>query len=264
MNEQIPKDEWQAPPLPEEIKQIENPPQMSEAATLGNIFFEPGKTFEDMRRKPRFVMAGIIILVVITLFQVLFIQKIGYERIVRERIESNSRMEQMSKEQKDQIIEQQSSPIFKAIGYAAAPIVLIIVLLLGGLLYWLGANAMGGSAKFLHGLSVWVYSMMPPTLILMLANFLVLFLKSPDDIDIMTSQSGLVQANPGFFIDGKAQPVLAALLASFDLFAVWGWILAAIGLQKVAKISSGAAWGVVLILALVGITARVVIALVFG
>lgn len=264
MNEQIPKDEWQAPPLPEEIKQIENPPQMSEAATLGNIFFEPGKTFEDMRRKPRFVMAGIIILVVITLFQVLFIQKIGYERIVRERIESNSRMEQMSKEQKDQIIEQQSSPVFKAIGYAAAPIVLIIVLLLGGLLYWLGANAMGGSAKFLHGLSVWVYSMMPPTLILMLANFLVLFLKSPDDIDIMTSQSGLVQANPGFFIDGKAQPVLAALLASFDLFAVWGWILAAIGLQKVAKISSGAAWGVVLILALVGITARVVIALVFG
>lgn len=264
MDEQIPKEEWQAPPLPEEIKQIENPPQMSEAATLGSIFFEPGNTFEDMRRKPRFVMAGIIIIVVVTLFQVLFIQKIGYERIVKERIESSSRTEQLPKEQKDQIIAQQSSPIVKAISTGAVPIVFIVMFLLGGLLYWLGANAMGGSARFLHGVSVWVYSSLPPTVVFMLANFLVLFLKSPDDIDIVRSQGGLIQANPSFFIDGKAHAVLAALLASIDLFAIWGWILAAIGLQKVAKISAGAAWGTVLILALVGVTARVVIALLFG
>ena len=216
MNEQIPKEEWQAPPLPEEIKQIENPPQMSEASTLGNIFFEPGKTFEDMRRKPRFLLAGLIIIFVVSLFQVMFIQKIGYERIVRERLEGNAQIEQMSKEQKDKMVEQQSSPVFKAIGYVAVPIVFVVMFLLGGLLYWLGGNAMGGSAKFSHGLSVWVYSSLPPTVILMLANFLVLFLKSPDDIDIVRSQSGLVQANPSFFIDGKAQPVLSALLASID------------------------------------------------
>jgi Yip1 domain len=265
MDEQIPKEEeWQAPPLPEEIKQIENPPQMSEAATLGSIFFEPGKTFEDMRRKPRFVMAGIIIIVLVSLFQILFIQKIGYERIVKESIEANPMTEQMSKEQKDQIIEQQSSPVAKAIGYVIVPIGFIILFLLGGLLYWLGANAMGGSARFLHGVSVWVYSSLPPTVVSTLANFLVLFLKAPDDIDIMRSQGGLIQANPSFFIDAKAQPVLSALLASIDLFAIWGWILAAIGLQIVAKISSGAAWGIVLILALVWVTARVVKALFFG
>lgn len=265
MDEQIPKEEeWQAPSLPEEIKQIENPPQMSEAATLGSIFFEPGKTFEDMRRKPRFVMAGIIIIVFVSLFQILFIQKIGYERIVKESIEAYPQVEQMSKEQKDQIIEQQSSPVAKAIGYAVVPIGFIILFLLGGLLYWLGANAMGGTARFLHGVSVWVYSSLPPTVVSTLANFLVLFLKSPDDIDIVRSQGGLIQANPGFFIDAKAQPVLAALLASIDLFAIWGWILAAIGLQIVAKISSGAAWGIVLILALVWVTVRVVKALFFG
>jgi hypothetical protein len=265
MDEQIPREEeWQEPPLPEEIKQIENPPQMSEAATLGNIFFEPGKTFADLRRKPRFVMAGVIIIVLVTLFQVLFIQKVGYERIVRERIEANPMTEQMPKEQKDKMVEQQSSPIVKAISYAAVPIVFVFMFLLGGLLYWLGANAMGGSARFLHGVSVWVYSSLPPTIVFMLANFLVMFLKSPEDIDIMRSQSGLVQANPSFFIDVKAQPVLAALLQAIDLFAIWGWILAAIGLQQVAKISSGAAWGVVLIIALVGVTARVVMALLFG
>ncbi len=34
--------EWQAPPLPEEIINTEEPAQMSEVATLGNIFFDPG------------------------------------------------------------------------------------------------------------------------------------------------------------------------------------------------------------------------------
>ncbi len=256
--------EWQEPPPPEDIKEVENPPQMSEVETLGNIFIEPGRTFEDMRRKPRFLMAGILIIIASSIFQVLFIQKAGYENIVRARIESSPQTEQMTKEQKDQIVRQQSGPLFKAIGYGILPIALAVIFLLGGLLYWLGANAMGGSARFLHGLSVWVYSSFPPTVLFMIANIIVLFLKPIEEIDLTSTQGGLIQANPSFFIDGKSQPVLAALLSGLDLFAIIGWFLAAIGLQKVAKISSGASWAIVLILGLVGITAKVVWAMIFG
>jgi hypothetical protein len=255
--------EWQAPPPPEKIEAPEQA-QMSEAATLGGIFIEPGRTFEDLRRKPRFILAGLIILIVITIFNALFLGKVGYERIVQDRLESNSRIQQLPADQKEQIIRQQTGPIFKAIGYAAPPIVVAILIFLGGLIYWLGANAMGGSARYLQGVSVWVYSWFPPFLVSMLANILVLFLKSVDDIDLATAQSGLIHANPGMFIDGKSQPVLFALLSSIDLFQIWGWVLAAIGLRIVAKISSGAAWAVVLILALVGVGARVVGALIFG
>ena len=47
-----PNQEWQAPPLPEEPQLVEEKEvaQMSEIATLGNIFLEPGRTFEDLRR----------------------------------------------------------------------------------------------------------------------------------------------------------------------------------------------------------------------
>ena len=31
--------EWQTPPLPQDLKAAQEPPQMSEAATLGSIFF---------------------------------------------------------------------------------------------------------------------------------------------------------------------------------------------------------------------------------
>lgn len=255
--------QWKAP-HPEENKAEAEQPQMSEAATLGGIFYEPGNTFEDLRRKPRFLLAGLIIIVAVTAFNAIFIQKIGFEKLVLERMESNESFRQMPADQRDKIIAQQSGTVAKVIGYAAAPIVLVIIFLIGGLIYWLGANAMGGNAGFLHGLSVWVYSSLPPTVLFVLANLLVLMLKSVDEIDLATAQSGLVQANPGMFINAKEMPALAAALSAFDLFAIWGWVLAAIGLQKVAKLSSGAAWGVVLVIGLIGITAKVVWALAFG
>ena len=256
--------EWQEPPIPERIHKEELPAEMSEPATLVNIYIEPGRTFEDLRRKPRFLMAWLLIIIAVTAFNGLFIQKIGFEKLVRDRIEASPQVSGMSEEQKQKIVEQQAGTVGKTLAYAAPPIAMVIIFLLGGLLYWLGANAMGGTAKFSQGLSVWVYSSFAPTVLFMIANIIVLMLKAAEDIDVKRAQSGVVQANPNLFIDTTSMPVLGALFSAIDLFAIWGWVLAAIGLQKVAKISSGAAWAVVLLLALVGITIRVVSALLFG
>ena len=251
------------PPAPVPATAPTDTPQMSEIAAIGNVFIEPGNVFDDMRRKPRFLIAGLIVLAAISIFQITFIEKIGLEKIVKARVEASKRTAELDKEQKDKIVEQQSGPVAKYITYGATPVVIGIVFLLGGLIYWLGANAMGGTGKFLGGVSVWVYSSLPPAIIFTLGNLIVLFLKSADDIDIANSQSGLLKANLGFFVDATTSPTLAALLGSVDLFSIWGWILATIGLQRVAKISSGASWAVVLMLALVGVAAKVVGSLFF-
>lgn len=267
MNEDLPvedrqtEQEWQAPPLPEEIKKTDEQPQMSEVGTLTNIFIEPGATFEDLRRKPRFVLAFLLSLVAFCSFQYLFFAKVGFEEIGRAQIESNEGLRNLPSEQKNQIIEQQTGTIAKVITYAVLPIAFFVLTLIGGLIYWGGANAMGGNMTFLRGLAVWLYSGLPPIIVSTLANILVLFLKNTDDINLMTGQQGLLQASPAFFIDAKAQPVLAALLGTFDVFFIWGWILAAIGLRLVGKISSGAAWAVVLFCALLNVASRVIGAL---
>jgi len=267
MNEDLPNQNqpieqgWEAPPPPEQILKTDEQPQMSEVGTLGSIFFEPGATFEDLRRKPRFLLAALIMVALFTAFIVAFNTKLGFERIARERLESSSWYQNQSPEQKETTLRQQTTPVVQGITYAVAPLAFLISLLIGGLIYWLGANAMGGSATFLRGLSVWVYSSFPPTVVSFLANFLVLFLKSADDIDIAASQNGLIQASPAFFINMKTSPVLGAVLGTFDVFLIWGWILAAIGLRIVGKISSGAAWAVVLIVALLNVAFRVIIAL---
>jgi hypothetical protein len=268
MNQDLPnqnqpgeQEEWQAPPPPIDNTPPVEPAQMSEVGTLGSIFFEPGATFEDLRRKPRFLLAGLLMLALFAAFNVLFVQKIGFERMARERLESSSFYQNQSPEAKAATLRQQTSPVFEYITYAVVPFALLISFLIGGLIYWLGTNAMGGTATFLRGLSVWIYSSFPPTVVSILANILVLFLKSADDIDVAASQNGLIQASPAFFIDAKTSPVLNAVLGTFDVFFIWGWILAAIGLRIVGKISTGAAWAIVLIVALLNVTFRVVTAL---
>lgn len=252
--------EWQAPPLPEEInRNTDEPPQMSEAATLGNIFVSPGETFTDLRRKPRFILALLAMIIVTTAFQFLFVNKLGEARMksfIVEQLDRSPQAQGMSAEQKQNAAEMN----LKITGYTRYffPVLLILGIAIGALIYWGAGKAMGGDGNFWHAVSAFVYSSFPPTVVAMLANILILFLKSADDIDIANSQRGLIHANPAFFMDGKTMPVLATLIGTLDFFQIWGWILAAIGLQRLMKLSKSSAWTIVLILALVGLAFRIV------
>jgi hypothetical protein len=254
------KDDWQPPPIPEEIENRKNEePEMSEVGTLANIFIEKGKTFQDLKRKPRFIIAAVIMALLITVFTISFQQRLGEERIKRatlQQLEKNARYSSLPPEQQERQLNL-SFTIQKYITYIS-PVFIFLLFLIGGLLYWLGIKAMDGEATFLQSLSVWIYSSFPPTIVSFLANFLILFLKSPDDIDILASRRGLINANPTMFFDGKEIPVLATLISTLDVFIIWGVVLAVIGLKKIGKLSTGSAFAIVFIITLIGITLRVI------
>ncbi len=255
MTEEQNVNEGQIPP-PEMIPKEE--PQMSEVATLANIYIEPGNTFEDLRRKTRWILAMLITVLGLSVFQISFFEKVGFEKVMRGNLESNSRMQRLPDDQREAVIQQQTQPIVKTITYIITPVLFIIGFFIAGLLYWGGANAMGGKIGYFKSLSVFVYSTFAPWLVWELANIVVLVFKAVDDIDLKGGQGGLLNANPNMFLSLKDSPALQALMGSFDLFVVWGLILAAIGLQKIAKLSTGAAWGTVLIVQIFLIALKVV------
>jgi hypothetical protein len=233
--------------------------EMSEVGTLGSIFFEPGRTFADLKLKPRFIIAGVIIALLVTAYTFSLQYKIGeagIRRFITEQIDKSPRADSLSPEQKSSAIDMQMT-ISKYTRYAL-PIFVFISFFIGGLLYWGASKAFGGTGGYMHAVSVWVYSSFPPAVIGMLANFLVMALKSADEIDLAASQRSLLNANLGFLVDGKASPLLATLLATFDLFSIWGWILAAIGLRITNRLSSGSSWAVVIIIALIGVGFRLI------
>jgi len=259
MEEEQNSAEWKAPPPPEKIVDTSEPAQMSEIATIGNIFLEPGRTFEDLKRKPRFIIGLIIIAILATAYVFALNYKVGEEntrRFVAEQIDKSPQGQGLSAQQRNGAIEL-NMKIGSIVRYVF-PLLVLIFCLIGGLLYWLGAKAFGGTGGFLHGMSVYVYSSIPPAVVSSVANALVLVLKSPDDIDIAASQRGVVHASLSMLIDGKAHPVMATFLGMFDLFMIWGWILAAIGLRITNKISSASAWTLTIIFALIGLAFKLI------
>lgn len=251
--------EWQSsPPPPAEVSKEQ--PEMSEVGTLVNIFFEPGRTFEDLRRKPRFIMATIIVALLVTAWNFGLYYKFGeaaVRRTVLEQVDKSPQVASMSAEQKAGIVDM--NMMIGKVTRFAMPVLFVFVCVIGGLLYWLASKAFGGTGGFFHGWAVFVYSALPPALVSMIANFIVLGFKSADEINYVTSQQrGVIHANPSFLIDGKTSPVLATLVGTLDLFMIWGWVLAAIGLRITNRLSSGSAWAIVIIFALLGILGRVV------
>jgi hypothetical protein len=238
---------------------------MTTPQTLGNIFFEPGRTFEALRERPRFLVAGLLMLVMFMAFYLTYMQRVGYDNIINAEIETRAQQAEMSDDQKATARAIQTKVFVKAIRYGSPVIGMAIVIAGGAGIYLLGAMLMGKGMNYKQSLAVWTYSSLPPLALSMLTNLVLLMVRPPtDDAEIARGVNGLVHANPGIVVDGAAHPILATALGSLDLFAFYGLFLATLGLRQVARLSSGSAWAVVLGIWLLGVIVRLVISSVSG
>jgi len=230
-------------------------PEMSTAETLTGIFFEPSRTFESLRARPRFLVAGIILLVLSAIVTAILFMRVDMGQYIRERIERSPNAAQIPEAQKEMQVK-----LGKTVGMVLVPAITPIAIAAGAALYLLGVMAMGGAISYKKALSVWTYSSIPPTVLGSLIVILVLFLKSADSID----PEHLVVTNPGVLFGEESSKVLVAALSQFDLLRFYGMFLAALGLRKVAKISSGQAWGIVIALWVILALLRIVMAVIRG
>ena len=249
-----PNQEFQPPPPP---PLADTPPPagetMSTPATLTGIFFEPSRTFEALRARPRFLVAGLILMLLTAGMVGALYSRIDMGEYIRQKMESSGR--EQSEEQKEMGVR-----IGKIMGMVIPPVAVPIIIAGGAALYLLGVMAFGGSIGYKRALSVWTYSSFPPAVLGTIVGLLVLFLKSPETID----PEHLLVTNPGAFMNAKESPVLTALLSQFDLLSFYGLFLAAIGLRIMGKLSSGSAWAIVIGLWLIGALLAVSMKAIFG
>src|SRR4051794_2822702 len=95
------------PPPPSETKEEA---QISEVGTLGTIFIEPEDTFKDLKRKPRFIIAGIIMALLVFAYTYGLVMKVGdagMRTFIEEQIDKNPQTEGLSKEQKQNAVDLQ-------------------------------------------------------------------------------------------------------------------------------------------------------------
>ena len=230
-------------------------PEMSTAETLTGIFFEPSRTFESLRARPRFLVAGIILLVLSIIVTAALFMRVDMGQYIRERIERSPNAAQVPEAQKEMQVK-----YGKIAAMVLVPAFTPITIAAGAAVYLLGVMAMGGAISYRKSLSVWVYSSLPPSVLGALILILVLFLKSADSID----PEHMVVTNPGALFGEESSKVLVAALSQFDLLRFYGMVLAALGLRKVGKISSGQAWGIVIAFWAILALLRIVMAVIRG
>lgn len=238
-------------------------PVMSTPETLANIFFEPAETFSALRERPRFLVAGLIILALALIVTALLMQKVNFSEFMIAQMEKNPQAAQMTPEQKEQAIGFWTGPIGKVMTYVMPVVGTVVIFAAGAGLYMLAVMLMGGKLSYKQALSVWVYSSFPPAILGGILAAVILFLKPAEEIDLNKSGAGLAVTNLGALIN-PASNVLRAALSWFDLFTFFGMFLAAVGLRKVGKISSGSAWTIVIAMWFIGLVFSVARAALFG
>lgn len=202
----------------------ESVPPMSEAARLSGVIINPVAAFTDIAARPRWWPAALILIVVQVLFIHAFSRRVGWESLIREQIESNSRLQELPAEQRERIIEQQSR--FGAVtGYAGAFLGLVIVTLVSAALFKGLFAIMDVTMAFRRAYAVTWYAMLPSVISGVLA-LVVMYSKEPADFDLRNP----LAFNIGAYLDkGSAAKSVYSLAASVDLFSIWLVALLGIG-----------------------------------
>jgi hypothetical protein len=225
---------------PENPPAVESQPTgMGEFSRLTGVFFEPAKTFEDIARRPSWIVPLLLIIAAAISVAVLYGQHVGWERMIRQQLDNSAQAAQLTAEQRDQRI---------AMGAKVAPIFGIVGILLGvpisyvitsALLLAIAAGMLSAPIKFKQVYAIMCYASLT-SVISAILTIVVMFLKNPDQFNLQNP----LAFNPAAFMDQQtSSKFLYSLASSMDLFSLWTILLVATGLKAASgkKLSFGSA-----------------------
>jgi Yip1 domain len=245
------------------------PPPMSTVGRLTGIFFEPAAVFRNLRAHPRWLAAILIMGCLNAAYLAAFYQRLTPERIVDFTFEKLKDSPIKPPEDRMALARQQALdaaklPLARA-GNAIKTIVgVFFVVAFFGALYLLGVLAFGGRMHFWQAYAVAAYAAFPVLVIQKVISFIILFVKSPDDIHPLIGQETLVTDNLGILFKAAEHPVLYVTASAIGILSFYKLWLTAKGLSEGGyKVSSSAGWGVAITLWVLGLFLGIAAAAIF-
>lgn len=199
-------------------------PQMSAISRVFGVLFSPQKTFEDIVRKPGWLVPITLLTVLSMAVSFGLNQRMNWREFMSQQIEKSPQGAQLSADQKEQRIEAGAkfAPISTYVFGTLGP---LIIALIFALVMWGAYSLIGGaSTNFGTAMAITAHAFMTG-LISSPLFLLVIFLKAPGTIDL----DNPVATNLAAFLPDDSAKWLVALLKSFDVFTFWTLILIAIG-----------------------------------
>jgi len=190
------------------------------------IFVSPQETFQEINKKPNWLVPFIIIVIVTLISQYLLL-----DITLNDQIEA-MKARGMTGEQMQMAQDRMQGPM-KYIGFIVAPIFILLAwLILSGILLFTGNTVMGGKAKFVNVLAVVSWSSVIGIVQAALRTYLII---SKGTSFGVTTSLAILLPTPQI---GESKTILYRLLSRFDIFTIWTLILWIIGLSVVYNFST--------------------------
>ncbi|HEV7475066.1 MAG TPA: YIP1 family protein, partial [Pyrinomonadaceae bacterium] len=201
---------------------------------LTGIFFEPTAVFQSLRFHPNWVAAFLVIALLNAAYVAAFTQRVTAERIINYTVDKMAETPFIPAEAvekaRDQGLQDAKSTT-KKVGNAISSMVGIFCFMCFlAALYLVALLAFGGRINFWQALSVAMFAALPPIVISKVISFVLLYIKSPDDIHPLMGQETLLQDNLGVLLSPKDHPVLFVTATSIGLLSFYKLWLVAKGL----------------------------------
>jgi hypothetical protein len=196
---------------------------------ITGVFFEPGKTFEDIGRRPSWFLPLLLTVLAVIGYNLSYGQHVGWDQFMRQQAAMSPRAaERMAQATPEQLAMQAK---ITGISQYVFPIVMFPIIMLVSTALVLGMTAMmSAGLRFKQVFAIVCFASMPTVIRYVLA-IAVVFLKKPEDFNFMNP----LAFNLAAFMDPLSSPrFLYTLAVTFDVFAIWTITLTAIGLVAAA------------------------------
>jgi len=202
--------------------------KISPLGRIVGVLFSPKVTFEDIARKPSWLLPVLLSTILGIVATVVLNERMDWRDYIAQQMEKSPRAANLSAEQKQKQVEI-SAKVTVYIVYAIGVISSIGFALVVGAVMMLAYNLLvGAGAGFAQSFAIAAHTLMVgivSTPILLL----VLFLKPKGTID----PENPVATNLAVILPDDSAKWLTVLCKSFDLFTIWTLVLLAIGFATV-------------------------------
>jgi hypothetical protein len=210
------------------------------AGRLLRVFTEPAAVFRELAATPTWVLPLAVLIVLSFAVQLVVASRLDLEGTIRQSLAERSQSgQQLSDEQVDRMVEMGSKTggFMKWLTPTAVAVVFVII---AGV-YFLGLKAVGSSADFKPVFATVLHAAVPAVVLSSAVTVLVALQRAT-----FTGQEleAMVKSSVGAFLPDGAPKPLVAFAGVIDLFNIWQWVLLAIGLPIVAKVTRGKVIGI--------------------
>jgi hypothetical protein len=198
--------------------------KISPFGRIVGILFSPKPTYEDIARKPNWLLPVILTTVLSLIAVAVLNQKVNWPAYIRDQMDKNPRAAQLSAEQKQQQVEFWTKLTVYITWASGALGPIIAAVIIGGILMGSYNLLAGAGVGFSHAMAIVAHAGLVG--IVQVPIFvLVVLLKDPTTIE----PNNILATNLAAFLPEGAPKVLEALGKNIDIFVLWSTLLMAIG-----------------------------------